>query len=77
MQLFLKLFGGFYPCWYCGDDFKKYIADNEPSVSSQDSLGEWLCGAHNEVNKKLGKPKFDCSLWKQRWKDGWDNDSSK
>ncbi|EGW34362.1 uncharacterized protein SPAPADRAFT_59785 [Spathaspora passalidarum NRRL Y-27907] len=72
MKQFINLFAGFYPCWFCADDFQKYITTNEPKVETQDSLGRWLCDAHNDVNKKLGKPKFNCDLWKQRWKDGWD-----
>lgn len=72
MKQFLKLFGNFYPCWYCGEDFGKYLAKNEPTTESLDTLGLWLCEAHNDVNKKLGKPQFNCDLWKQRWKDGWE-----
>lgn len=72
MKQFVTLFGNFYPCWFCADDFKKYIVANEPVTETQDSFGKWLCGAHNDVNKKLGKPEFDCNLWKQRWKDGWE-----
>lgn len=72
LLLFLGLFSGLYPCWWCGEDFEKYMATNTPRVGSQDEFGRWLCDAHNEVNTKLGKPKFDCNLWKQRWKDGWD-----
>lgn len=67
LKQFLKLFGTFYPCWFCADDFKGYMERNEPKVSSQDDFGKWLCDAHNEVNVKLGKPKFDCDLWKKRW----------
>lgn len=72
LKQFLKLFGNFYPCWYCGGDFEKYMEKKEPATESQDAFGKWLCEAHNDVNKKLGKPRFDCNLWKQRWKDGWD-----
>ncbi|KAG5421045.1 ERV1 [Candida metapsilosis] len=72
MKSFLNLFAGFYPCWYCGEDFVKYIDKHEPQTKSQDDLGKWLCEAHNDVNKKLGKPQFNCQFWKQRWKDGWD-----
>ncbi|KAK6462440.1 ERV/ALR sulfhydryl oxidase domain-containing protein [Scheffersomyces coipomensis] len=74
LKQFVTLFGNFYPCWFCKADFVKYIEKNDPQVNSQDKFGKWLCEAHNEVNVKLGKPKFDCNLWKQRWKDGWDND---
>lgn len=72
LKQFLKLFGNFYPCWYCADDFKDYMKNNVPKVDTQEKFGKWLCDAHNEVNVKIGKPKFDCNLWKQRWKDGWD-----
>lgn len=72
LSQFLKLFGNFYPCWYCGEDFGKYMTSNEPKVTTQEEFGKWLCDAHNEVNVKLGKPKFNCDLWKQRWKDGWE-----
>ncbi|OVF10870.1 putative mitochondrial FAD-linked sulfhydryl oxidase [Clavispora lusitaniae] len=72
LKQFLKLFGNFYPCWYCGEDFERYMEKKEPQTESQDVFGKWLCEAHNDVNKKLGKPRFDCNLWKQRWKDGWD-----
>ena len=74
MKSFLHLFAGVYPCWYCGEDFQKYIQKNEPLTKSQDDLGKWLCEAHNDVNVKLGKPKFDCNFWKRRWKDGWDEE---
>lgn len=72
LKQFVKLFGTFYPCWFCAKDFVKYTAQNEPKVRTQDEFGRWLCDAHNEVNVKLGKPKFDCNLWKQRWRDGLD-----
>lgn len=72
LKQFLKLFGNFYPCWYCGEDFEKYMDKNEPATGTQDEFGKWLCEAHNDVNAKLGKPQFDCNLWKRRWRDGWD-----
>lgn len=72
MKLFVSLFGKFYPCWFCAKDFRAYIKKYEPDTSSQDSFGRWLCNAHNEVNIKLGKEKFNCDIWKKRWKDGWD-----
>ncbi|CAG84863.1 DEHA2A12826p [Debaryomyces hansenii CBS767] len=75
LKQFMKLFGNFYPCWYCRDDFVEYSQKSEPKVETQDAFGRWLCDAHNEVNVKLGKEKFDCNLWKQRWKDGWKDGS--
>lgn len=72
LKQFVKLFGKFYPCWFCAEDFRSYVKQNEPDTSSQDKFGNWLCNAHNDVNVKLGKEKFNCDLWKKRWKDGWD-----
>ncbi|KAI3404838.2 ERV1 [Candida oxycetoniae] len=74
MKSFLNLFAGFYPCWFCGEEFGKYMEKHKPDTGSQDDLGKWLCDAHNAVNKRLGKPKFDCQFWKKRWKDGWDEE---
>lgn len=73
MSTFLQIFGNIYPCWYCAEDFRKWISnpENTPKLESQDDFGKWLCGAHNNVNEKLGKEKFDCSLWKKRWIEGW------
>lgn len=75
LKQFMRLFGNFYPCWYCRDDFVEYSKKTEPKVETQDAFGKWLCDAHNDVNVKLGKPKFDCNLWQQRWKDGWKDGS--
>ena len=72
MREFLKLFSHVYPCTWCAYDFEKYITKHSPRVESKEELSRWLCDAHNHVNVKLGKPKFDCNFWKQRWKDGWD-----
>lgn len=72
MRTFIRIFAKIYPCWFCAMDFQKYIKKSEPKVTNQEEFGRWLCDAHNAVNKKLGKPHFDCNLWKKRWKDGWD-----
>ncbi|SCU80512.1 LAMI_0B02718g1_1 [Lachancea mirantina] len=72
MKQFMTLFSHVYPCWWCAKDFEDFIKKNSPKVGSRDELGLWMCEAHNEVNEKLGKSKFDCSFWKNRWIDGWD-----
>ncbi|CCF58975.1 hypothetical protein KAFR_0F03790 [Kazachstania africana CBS 2517] len=72
MSEFLKLFSHVYPCHWCATDFEKYIREYSPRVESKEELSRWMCEAHNKVNVKLGKPKFDCNFWKQRWHDGWD-----
>ena len=43
-----------------------------PDVSSRGALSRWLCEQHNEVNERLGKRTFECTVEKldERWKDG-------
>ncbi|KAJ5692492.1 ERV/ALR sulphydryl oxidase [Penicillium macrosclerotiorum] len=75
MQGFLKLFSKLYPCWVCADDFQTWMAhpsgQNQPKLGGRKEFGWWMCEAHNEVNRKLGKKEFDCRLWEQRWRTGW------
>ncbi|KAM4057978.1 Erv1 / Alr family protein [Hirsutella rhossiliensis] len=68
---FVGLFGRLYPCWVCADDFQAYMARRAPPVASRREFGDWLCAAHNDVNRRLGKPEFDCATWEQRWRSGW------
>lgn len=44
---------------------------NKVRVESRDEFGNWMCEAHNEVNRKLGKKEFDCTKWEERWRTGW------
>ncbi|KAL9019912.1 MAG: hypothetical protein Q9185_002854 [Variospora sp. 1 TL-2023] len=73
MRQFLGLFGKLYPCWVCAEDFQQWMArkGNEPRVEGRDGFGRWMCEAHNEVNRKLGKREFDCGKWEERWRTGW------
>ncbi|KAK0386939.1 hypothetical protein NLU13_5252 [Sarocladium strictum] len=68
---FVHLFAKLYPCWTCAEDFQKYVAKSQPEVESRGKFGMWLCGAHNDVNRKLGKKEFDCARWEERWRTGW------
>ena len=40
-------------------------------TQSREEFGRWMCEAHNDVNRKLGKQEFDCSKWEERWRTGW------
>ncbi|KAI4186620.1 MAG: hypothetical protein L6R41_003377 [Letrouitia leprolyta] len=77
MRQFLGLFGKLYPCWVCAEDFQEWMArkGNEPRVEGRSGLGRWMCEAHNEVNRKLGKQEFDCGKWEERWRTGWKDGS--
>lgn len=61
-----------YPCSWCASHLGENIKVHPPVVSGRVALSRWLCERHNDVNERLGKPRFDCSIEKtdERWKDG-------
>jgi FAD-linked sulfhydryl oxidase len=61
-----------YPCGVCADHLREEVRKFPPVVDGREGLSRWLCERHNEVNGRLGKEKFDCSLKRlnERWKDG-------
>lgn len=65
---FIHSFSVLFPCKYCADDFKDYIARNPVKADTREEFCRWTCEAHNEVNVKLGKPLFDCNKFDQRWR---------
>jgi len=75
MKTFVELFARIYPCWVCAEDFQSWIKRPENELGKylggRRLLGMWMCWAHNDVNKKLGKKEFDCDKWEERWRDGW------
>ena len=75
MRSFLSLFSRLYPCWVCAEDFRAWMAEpsgrNQPRLGGRQDFGTWMCEAHNEVNRKLGKKEFDCRFWEERWRTGW------
>ncbi|KAI1478511.1 hypothetical protein K445DRAFT_25517 [Daldinia sp. EC12] len=71
LRTFMGTFSRLYPCWVCAEDFQRYMEKDHVQVGSRDEFGKWLCEAHNAVNVKLGKEKFDCSKWEERWRTGW------
>lgn len=63
-----------YPCKTCASELEGEIKKvGPPKVDNGEALSKWLCDIHNEVNSRLGKKQFDCSLVLKRWKDGWDD----
>lgn len=69
---FISAFSNLYPCSHCAEDFRQWMKEdgNAPRLGSRRDFGEWMCDAHNAVNEKLGKPKFDCFKWEERWRSG-------
>ena len=72
-QLRLRRFIGdwakLYPCGECSQHFQRLIQESPPDVSSRKGFMLWLCGAHNAVNRRLGKRRFSCTMeeLEERW----------
>ncbi|TFK45073.1 ERV/ALR sulfhydryl oxidase domain-containing protein [Crucibulum laeve] len=50
-----------YPCGECAAEFQQLLKKFPPQTSSRRAAALWLCSVHNEVNKRLKKPEFDCA----------------
>lgn len=56
-----------YPCKECAKHFKEVIRHSPPQVNSSYELAQWVCRAHNTVNRSIGKPIFNCERVDARW----------
>jgi len=68
---FVNLLSTLYPCGDCAAHFKKWIKANpidKGAFTSKKGVTDWFCNAHNDVNRRLGKPIYDCALVTERWK---------
>lgn len=45
----------------CASHFQAHIKKYPPQVSSRQAAAGWACFIHNEVNKMLKKPIYDCN----------------
>ncbi|VEU43035.1 unnamed protein product [Pseudo-nitzschia multistriata] len=70
MVNFFHTLAEFYPCTYCAEDFQQNIKKIPVEAESRTDLCLWLCKQHNDVNEKLGKPLFECSMKNldERWR---------
>jgi FAD-linked sulfhydryl oxidase len=70
-EALLYALGDLYPCHDCAEHFRGLLAASPPRAHLADNraFSLWLCDAHNAVNARLGKPRFECSLdaLKERW----------
>ncbi|CAI9764429.1 unnamed protein product [Fraxinus pennsylvanica] len=56
-----------YPCKECADHFKEVLRANPVQAGSHEEFSQWLCHAHNVVNRSLGKLVFPCERVDARW----------
>ncbi len=73
MNRFLELFSRFYPCTLCARDLRKDLRLEPPVTDCRENFEQWMCRLHNGVNRKLGKPQFDCTKVKEKWHGGLDD----
>ncbi|XP_047950771.1 FAD-linked sulfhydryl oxidase ERV1-like [Salvia hispanica] len=63
----MEILSRMYPCKECADHFKEVIRTNPVMAGSHDEFSQWLCYAHNVVNRSLGKVVFPCERVDARW----------
>ncbi len=61
LKTYITLFARLYPCGDCARHFQQLLAKYPPQVSGRNAASGWACLVHNEVNKRLKKPEFDCT----------------
>lgn len=63
------------PCPDCRTHMHAYINKTKPDVSSRDSFARWCVEFHNDVNRRLQKPKLEYGEIKKRYA-GWTKEDS-
>ncbi|ANZ73509.1 BA75_00355T0 [Komagataella pastoris] len=58
---YIYLFAQVYPCGDCARHFNLLLQKYPPQLSSRQVAAVWGCHIHNQVNKRLEKPQYDCS----------------
>ncbi|KAH8881320.1 Erv1/Alr family protein, partial [Thozetella sp. PMI_491] len=61
LKTYIALFARLYPCGECAAHFRKLLEKYPPQTSSRNAAAGWACFVHNQVNKRLKKPEFDCN----------------
>ena len=54
---FIMALSHLYPCAECRKHIGEYLVNRNVTMSKQ-----WVCDFHNDVNVRLGKKKFDCTI---------------
>ncbi|KAB5522114.1 ERV/ALR sulfhydryl oxidase domain-containing protein [Coniochaeta sp. 2T2.1] len=61
LKTYITLFARLYPCGDCARHFQQLLAKYPPQVGGRNAASGWACFVHNEVNKRLKKPEYDCT----------------
>lgn len=65
-----------YPCSYCARELREDLKKHpDIPVDNRRAVEQWMCALHNRVNRRLGKPQFDCRLAHRRWLTGCSEDA--
>ena len=75
LAAFVGLWAKLYPCEPCAEDLRKDLKANPVRTATGRDFARWVCEAHNRVNVKLGKERFNCDQVYERWRDGWKDGS--
>ncbi|KAK2462479.1 hypothetical protein APHAL10511_005449 [Amanita phalloides] len=74
---YFHLLSRLYPCGECAAEFQALLKKYPPQTSSRRAAALWLCSVHNQVNERLGKPRFDCAKLDAEYDCGCGDDPSK
>ena len=61
LKRYIESFAQVYPCGDCARHFIKLLQRHPPQIGSRKSAALWGCFIHNQVNKRLAKPQYDCT----------------
>lgn len=67
LERFMADFAEIYPCAPCAESFRGILRRFPVDASSGPAFAQWMCQVHNEVNKEIGKPTFNCDDVTKRW----------
>lgn len=56
-----------YPCGDCASHWSHIVRAEPPRMHTRQEFEQWLCRAHNVVNRSLGKPMYNCNVVGLRW----------
>lgn len=67
VKRFMEDFTHIYPCAPCAESFREIVKKRPVDALTGPRFARWMCDAHNDVNRELGKALFDCNQVADRW----------